>query len=149
MPHHVSSCHPCCHPRVCLACHGDRLASLLETASAFRIYRLEQTVFTEESVWPMPEEGLPLLVRFLARSGVVLLICGGVTCCCLKHITQLGVAVAPWIAGDAPTVLTALRQNRLETLLAPGARPGLAQARRIGRTLFGEAPPRRNPLPQD
>jgi len=149
MPYPCSTCSPCRHPSVCLACHGDRLASLLEKATAFRIYRLEEAAFTEESVWPMPEEGLPLLVQFLARSGVVLLICGGVTCCCLKHITRRGLAVAPWISGDAPAVLAALRQNRLETLLAPGARPGLARARRIGRALFGDEEFERKPLPQD
>jgi len=110
-------------PRFCLACHGDRLASLLETATMLRLYRLaDQTVVTE-GAWPMPDGGLPDLAGLLARAGVAVLICGGATCCCLAHFQRAGVAVAPWIAGDIDTVLAAVLQNRLETLLAPGARP--------------------------
>ncbi len=120
---------PCSHainrrPRVCLACHGQRLASLLETATIFRLFRFTGTDIAEEGTWAMPEAGLPALVPLLAGAGVGLLVCGGATCCCLKPFTRHGIAVAPWIAGDVPAVLAALRQNRLETLLAPGARPG-------------------------
>jgi hypothetical protein len=82
----------------------------------------DQTVITE-GAWPMPDGGLPVLAGLLARAGVAVLICGGATCCCLAHFQRAGVAVAPWIAGDIDTVLTAVLENRLETLLAPGARP--------------------------
>lgn len=120
MPCRRRHAHP---PRFCLACHGQRLASLLETASDFRVYRLEPQAVVSEGAWPMPEDGLAGLAGLLARAGVALLVCGGATCCCLNHFRRAGVAVAPWIAGDIDTVLAALRDNRLETLLAPGARP--------------------------
>lgn len=120
-------------PRICLACHGGRLASLLETASAFRSYRLEAGVLSAEAVWAMPADGLPGLAALLAQTGVELLVCGGATCCCLTPFARYGIAVAPWIAGDVPTVIAALAQNRLETLLAPGARPGRRQTGRQGR----------------
>lgn len=119
-------------PRVCLACHGQRLATLLETASCLRLYRPTDDDFVEEAAWAMPEGGLAVLAALLARSGVVLLICGGATCCCLNHFTRRGVAVVPWIAGDVSLVLSALRDNRLETLLAPGARPVSALRRCSG-----------------
>jgi predicted Fe-Mo cluster-binding NifX family protein len=108
------------------------LATLLETASAFRLYRLTNEAIEEEGAWPMPGEGLPALAPQMARAGVALLICGGATCCCLNYFVRQGVNVVPWIAGDVPTVLDALRQNRLETLLAPGVRPGRGLARRAG-----------------
>jgi predicted Fe-Mo cluster-binding NifX family protein len=113
-------------PRFCLACHGNRLASLLETASLFRIYRLSPPRIEEEGVCPMPEEGLPVLAAQLRHLDVAVLVCGGATCCCLHHFRRAGVAVAPWLAGDIDTVLTAILENRLETLLVPGARPGRA-----------------------
>lgn len=119
-------------PRVCLACHGQRLATLLETASTLRFFHFVDEVAVEDAAWPMPEGGLPVLASLLARAGVVLLVCGGATCCCLNHFSRRGLAVAPWIAGDVPTVLAALRQNRLETLLAPGVRPVSGQRRRDG-----------------
>jgi hypothetical protein len=126
-------------PRVCLACHGGRLATLLETASAFRCYRFETEGLVAEAVWAMPDDGLPGLAGLLARAGVELLVCGGATCCCLAPFARCGVAVAPWIAGDVPTVVAALTQNRLDTLLAPGARPGRTQAgrARLGRVGCG------------
>ena len=119
-------------PRVCLACHGQRLATLLETASTLRLFRLETKDAVEEAAWPMPAEGLPGLALLLAGAGVALLVCGGATCCCLKHFSRRGIAVAPWIAGEVPVVIAALRQNRLETLLVPGARPAWGLPRRGG-----------------
>ena len=130
--HHTPPPAACCCTRVCLACHGDRLASLLETASAFRLFRFEAQAVVAEGSWDMPDGGLIPLAGFLAGAGVVLLVCGGATCCCLKHFTRHGVAVAPWIVGDVSAVLSALGQNRLETLLAPGARPSRGLARRVG-----------------
>ena len=130
--HHTPPTTACCCTRVCLACHGDRLASLLETASAFRLFRFEAQAVVAEGSWDMPDGGLIPLAGFLAGAGVVLLVCGGATCCCLKHFSRRGIAVAPWIAGEVPVVLDALRQNRLETLLAPGARPAWGLPRRGG-----------------
>lgn len=112
---------PCRSPRVCLACHGDRLASLLETASSFRIYRLTTESSIEEGMWFMPPEGFEGIAVLLAKSGVDLLVCGGATCCCLNHFSRHGMTVIPWVTGNIITVLAALRQNRIEELLAPGA----------------------------
>ncbi|MHC1790336.1 hypothetical protein [Solidesulfovibrio sp.] len=120
------------HHRACLACHGGRLATLLETATSFRLYRLDPQGAAAETVWAMPDGGLPGLAMLLARTGVTLLVCGGATCCCLAPFARLGIAVAPWIAGDVPTVVAALDHNRLDTLLAPGARPGRPRHGRAG-----------------
>lgn len=139
------NCHRHAHrtePRVCLACHGQRLATLLETATSLRLYRVTEDDFLEEAAWAMPDGGLAVVAALLARSGVALLVCGGVTCCCLNHFTRQGLAVAPWIAGDVPTVLAALRANRLETLLSPGARPPRGLRRQAG---FYAIPPEHEP----
>jgi hypothetical protein len=120
-------------PRFCLACHGHRLASLLETASLFRLYRLVPPDILEEDTCPMPEGGLPTLAALLRRLDVAVLVCGGATCCCLTHFRRAGVAVAPWLAGDIDTVLTAILENRLETLLVPGARPHVASLKKYER----------------
>ena len=130
-PRHPYPTPPC---RVCLACHGGRLATLLETATSFRLYRLDPQGAAAETVWAMPADGLPGLAMLLARAGVELLVCGGATCCCLTPFARHGVAVAPWIAGDVPAVVAALAQGRLDTLLAPGAHPG---RRHSGRTRPG------------
>jgi len=131
----------CSTPRICLACHGGRLATLLETATAFRLYRFETESVVADGFWPMPAGGLAPLALRLAEAGVALLVCGAATCCCLTPFTGQGVAVVPWIVGDVPTVLSALAQNRLETLLAPGARPARSLGRlcRVWQTLSGRS----------
>ncbi|MYL81854.1 hypothetical protein GTA51_01720 [Desulfovibrio aerotolerans] len=107
-PYH--SPHRC--PRVCLACYGARLASLLEMASTLRLYSIYGEAVVEQGVLEMPTQGLVDLAPLLARAGVALLACGGATCCCLKHFARHGVAVAPWIVGVVSVVLSAPGQNR-------------------------------------
>ena len=132
--------HPAPACRVCLACHGSRLATLLETASVFRCYRVAPDDMTSLDSWPMPPGGLPDLAALLQAAGIECLICGGATCCCLTPFRQRGIAVAAWISGDVAAVLTALAQNRLEALLAPGARPGRLRAGRTGPGQLGQRP---------
>ncbi|MFP5259718.1 MAG: hypothetical protein ACLGQH_11920, partial [Acidobacteriota bacterium] len=59
----------CFRPRICLACHGGRLATLLETATAFRLYRFGTESVVADGYWPMPTGGLPPLARRLAEAG--------------------------------------------------------------------------------
>ncbi len=132
MPHAARNT-PCRGGRVCLACHGDRLATLLETASVFRLYRWQAATVAEEGSLAMPQDGVASLGALLVRAGVALLVCGGATCCCLRQVARHGVAVVPWIAGDVAGVLAALCENRLETLRVPGARPGPRAGRAGGR----------------
>ncbi len=120
-PRHPYPTPPC---RVCLACHGPRLATLLETATSFRCFALAPDGVAALAAWPMPPGGLIALAALLAAADVGHLVCGGATCCCLAPFARRGVAVAAWINGDVADVLAAIAHNRLDALLAPGARPG-------------------------
>jgi len=83
---------------VCLACYGDRVAALLETATELRLYRKEQETVTPCGVTPAPGTGVLALIDLLAAADVDLLICGGLSGCALSALQQSGVAVAPWWA---------------------------------------------------
>jgi len=120
---------------VCLACYGDRVAALLETATELRLYRKEQAATTPIGVIPSPETGVLALIDLLAASDVDLLICGGLSGCALSALRQSGVAVAPWVGGTADEVVRALAAGGLpglEILRLPGCGLGNCQARRRG-----------------
>lgn len=73
MPHAARKT-PCRGGRVCLACHGDRLATLLETASVFRVYQWQAATVAEEGSLAMPQGGQSSLGALLVRAGVGLLV---------------------------------------------------------------------------
>ncbi|WP_176637162.1 NifB/NifX family molybdenum-iron cluster-binding protein [Desulfolutivibrio sulfoxidireducens] len=108
---------------VCLACFEDRLASLLETATSLRLYRVTESgaVFVGERF--MPGEGLSGLPGALVRAGVDRLVCGGATCRCVEMFLAAGIRIEPWIAGRIEEVLVAIVENRVAALRAPGICP--------------------------
>lgn len=120
---------------VCLACYGDRVAALLETATELRLYRKEQEAATPCGVIPAPETGVLALVDLLAASEVDMLICGGLSGCALAALRQSGVAVAPWVGGTAEEVVRAWTAGGvpgLEALRLPGCGLGNCRGRRLG-----------------
>lgn len=105
---------------LCLACYGDRLASLAENAECFRLYRVDGGVpASEGSISPSGGEPAALAAT-LTSCGVDELICGGMTGCTRRILTQAGITVHPWIKGSPDEVLTAWREERLESLAMPG-----------------------------
>lgn len=119
----------------CLACYGDRVAALLETATELRLYRKEQASTAPTGVIPVPETGVLALIDLLAASEVDLLICGGLSGCALSALRQSGVAVVPWVGGTAEEVVrawTAGGAPGLEGLRLPGCGAGNCRARRMG-----------------
>lgn len=120
---------------VCLACYGDRVAALLETATELRLYRKEQETVTPCGVTPVPGTGVLALIDLLATADVDLLICGGLSGCALSALQQSGVAVAPWVGGladDVARVWAAGGVPGLESLRLPGCGLGNCQGRRMG-----------------
>ncbi len=120
---------------VCLACYGDRVAALLETATQLRLFRKEREAATPCGVVPAPETGVLALIDLLAASGVDLLICGGLSGCALAALRQSGVSVAPWVGGTVEEVVrawTAGGVSGLEALRLPGCGLGNCQGRRLG-----------------
>jgi hypothetical protein len=58
----------------------------------------------------------------LTSCGVTLLICGGITGCSRRLLNRSGIETIPWIGGGVETVLHALIDDRLGSLLLPGCR---------------------------
>jgi predicted Fe-Mo cluster-binding NifX family protein len=120
---------------VCLACYGDRVAALLETATELRLFRKEQAAMTPCGVVPAPETGVLALIDLLASAGVDLLICGGLSGCALSALRQSGVSVAPWVGGTAEEIVRAWAAGGLpglEALRLPGCGLWNCQGRRMG-----------------
>jgi len=120
---------------VCLACYGDRVAVLLETATELRFYRVEQQDVQPCGVAAAPERGVLAVIDLLAGAGVALLICGGISGCVLTALRNAGVTVAPWVGGGADDVARVFAEEGfagVEGLRLPGCGQGNCPNRRAG-----------------
>ncbi|MBU1001010.1 MAG: NifB/NifX family molybdenum-iron cluster-binding protein [Proteobacteria bacterium] len=105
---------------LCLACYGDRLASLAENADCFRLYRVDGGVPNKEGSINPPGREPAALSATLTSCGVQELICGGMTGCTRRCLTQAGITVHPWVKGTLDEVLNAWLLGTLSTLSMPG-----------------------------
>ncbi len=111
---------------MCLACYGDRVAVLLETATRLRFYAEGETTPRRQLDLPGPAQlvGLaPLLVALRLEDGCVLL-CGGMACCSQRALSMAGVRVESWIGGAADEVAAAWWNGSVERCRLPGCRRG-------------------------
>jgi predicted Fe-Mo cluster-binding NifX family protein len=119
---------------VCVACYGERVAALLETASELRFYAqgahgtarpgAVPSGVEERNVMPLPaavqQLGLSGLISLLEDAGAAVLLCGGLTCCALEALRNSGVHVVPWIGGTADEAARAWCSGSIQTLKMPG-----------------------------
>ncbi|WP_461211166.1 NifB/NifX family molybdenum-iron cluster-binding protein [Desulfocurvus sp. DL9XJH121] len=118
---------------LCLACYGDRLASLAENADQYRLYRVQDGHAEPEGGIAPPDRDPASLARAMAACGVREFVCGGITGCCRRHLEITGVRVRPWVSGDVDEVLAAWNAGGLEALSMPGCggprcdQPGLGR----------------------
>ncbi|NJB66553.1 putative Fe-Mo cluster-binding NifX family protein [Desulfobaculum xiamenense] len=105
---------------LCLACYEDRLASLLENATSFRLFRLEHGETTPAGGFDLARHDTQNLISALASCGVSTIVCGGVSGCTRRMLMQAGLDVRPWIRGTVDDVLAALAEGSLDRLAMPG-----------------------------
>ncbi|GAB7079991.1 NifB/NifX family molybdenum-iron cluster-binding protein [Megalodesulfovibrio paquesii] len=108
--------------RVCLATYGERLASLLETASELQFYESRAGELDSRGFVPMPKGGPIALAETLHSAGIRTLVCGAVSEHYAEHLHRAGIRLSPWIAGDVNRVLDHWLAGRLERLSMPGKR---------------------------
>ncbi len=101
---------------ICLACYGDRLATLMESATELRFYHIEQNAAVAHGVMPVPHSGIFAIIDMLAGMGIGALICGGLSGCALAALQQSGVPVVPWIGGTAKEVVSAWAAGGVEAV---------------------------------
>ncbi|MDR3641951.1 MAG: NifB/NifX family molybdenum-iron cluster-binding protein [Humidesulfovibrio sp.] len=101
---------------ICLACYGDRLATLMESATELRFYRVEQHVPVLNSTTPAPGTGEFAMIDLLTDMGINVFICGGLSGCALAALRQSGVPVVAWIGGTAEEVATAWATGGVEAV---------------------------------
>jgi predicted Fe-Mo cluster-binding NifX family protein len=105
---------------LCLACFEDRLASLLENTTSFRLYRVEDGTATPAGGFDIAQNDTARLVSALTSYKVDSLVCGGVTGCTRRMLLQAGLDVRPWVRGTIEDVLSAVLDDSLEHLAMPG-----------------------------
>jgi len=120
---------------VCLACYGDRVAALLETATELRFYRVEQKAVQPCGIASVPGTGVAAIIDLLAGAKVEQLLCGGLSGCVLAALHNAGIIVVPWVGGGAEHVAQVFAEEGLagiERLRLPGCGQGNCPNRRGG-----------------
>lgn len=129
---------------LCLACYGDRLASLADKADQYRLYRVEDGSTELEGGITPPERSATGLAAALSSCGVDEFVCGGITGCCRRQLESTGVSVCPWVSGSVEQVLDAWLSDSLETLSMPGCggprcgNPGQGHGKGLGWSRGGQ-----------
>ncbi len=123
--------------RVCLACYGNRIATLLDTATSLHLYYEWSDGAmrdTPEQVYPEPNRepvihvlsstvrdlGVMGFARTLAQLNVEWLLCGGLACPDREVLSFAGIQVEPWISGRTDEVAQAWFTGRIRSFKMPG-----------------------------
>ena len=123
--------------RVCLACYGNRIATLLDTATSLHLYhegsegvmrdipdqvRPEPNREPEIHVLPSTVRDLGVMgfARTLVQLDVEWLLCGGLACPDREVLSFAGIKVEPWIGGRTDEVAQAWFTGRVRSFKMPG-----------------------------
>ena len=101
--------------KIAIPVFESRISPRFDCAPGFRLYELEEdriTVIREISCEGWNDMDRVSRVNDL---GVDTLICGGIPDYLLGMLTNNGIKVIPWVAGDTNDVLTVFLQGRLDS----------------------------------
>ncbi len=112
---------------LCLACFENRLASVFENSSEFRLYKTDGDDICPAGHLSLPSEDSTDRTSAILACGVHLIICGAISGCTRQLIENAGISILPWVKGDVDQVLAAYKDNSLDRLTMPGChnRPGM------------------------
>jgi predicted Fe-Mo cluster-binding NifX family protein len=127
---------------LCLACYGDRLASVFENAPELRLFTAENGTYSPAGHLSLPSKDPTDRTSAILACGVTHLLCGAMCGRTRNLLDASGVDVLSWHRGSVEEVLDAFRNDTLHNLALPGCRnrPGTAMCR--GRSRAGKG--RRN-----
>ncbi|WP_051295129.1 NifB/NifX family molybdenum-iron cluster-binding protein [Maridesulfovibrio bastinii] len=114
---------------LCLACYNDRLASVFDNATEFKIFRIEENNICPAGHLSLPSKDPKDRTSAILACGATTLICGALCGCTRNLIESTGVKVVPWIRGTVEEVLAAVSDNCLDSLAMPGCSKGTGQGR--------------------
>ena len=106
--------------RICLAVYSHRLAALFDNASRLLIYLAEADGPRQTGVIDPPMPGAASRMAAVMACGADVLICGALSRCSRRILTDSGLIVWDWVRGDIDAVLTAWQENRLQDMTMPG-----------------------------
>jgi predicted Fe-Mo cluster-binding NifX family protein len=114
---------------LCLACHQDRLATLLDTASRLVFVRIDQDGTRAVAECLHPGAGAGGLIRAMDGQGVRTLVCGAICRELFEALQAGGLTVVPWLSGASGEVAEAVAAGRAEAYRMPGCACGRRRRR--------------------
>jgi predicted Fe-Mo cluster-binding NifX family protein len=134
--------------RIAIPIWNSRVSPVFDTARTVLLCEVADGQPGERSTRSLPA-GAPQRAEFLTRAGVDVLVCGAISRPLADLVTDGGIRLIPFVAGEVEEVLQAFSRNRLpdSAFLMPGCRrrhgyrhgrAGRRRARRAGRTTSPE-----------
>jgi predicted Fe-Mo cluster-binding NifX family protein len=117
--------------KIAISVFGNRISPRFDFAPAFGLFETEGTTIIESMNISCAGWGDVERASRLKELGVDTLICGGLPNYLLGILTNSGIKVIPWIAGNADEVLSLFLHNRLNKRMI--LCPGRGRGRRCGR----------------
>ncbi|EPR43512.1 hypothetical protein dsx2_2363 [Desulfovibrio sp. X2] len=106
--------------RLCLACHQDRLATLLDTTTHLVFVDVDCGRVTELAQCGIPYAAPRVLAERLDSLQTGTLLCGGISRQDRLSLEGRGVRVIPWLCGSLDRVAEALLSGDVAGLAMPG-----------------------------
>ncbi len=105
---------------VCLACYNDRLASVCENATEYKLFEIREDKFYPAGHLSLPSKDPMDRTSAILACGVTHLLCGAICKQTHARLLEHNLTVIPWLRGSTGTVLNAFRTDSLTSLRMPG-----------------------------
>lgn len=108
---------------VCMACYQNRLASVFENATDFRLFEQK-----DGTLHPAGSITLPATPRIdtpsaMIACGVKHIVCGAICSTTRDQLERVGLCLTPWLRGEVDEVCAAWADGCLDRMLMPGHPP--------------------------
>jgi len=107
---------------LCLACYQDRLATVCDNADEYKLFEIRDDNIYPAGLLSLPSKDPMDRTSAILACGVSFLLCGALSAQSQLHLEGGGVTVIPWLTGEIEMIISAFRENTLESLAMPGCR---------------------------
>lgn len=111
--------------RICLAAYNHRLAALFDNASRLLLFDGQGEGLQPAGEVHPPGDGASSRIAAVLACGADVLICGALSRCTRRILSDSGLIVWDWMRGDIEEVLGAWTTGHLQDLSMPGCQRGV------------------------
>lgn len=110
-------------PLVCMACYQNRLASVFENATDFRLFEHRDGALQPAGNLSLPTSPFMDTTSAILACGVGHVVCGAICTSTQKELEDKGLQLTPWVRGRVDEIRRAWETDSMEGMLMPGRSP--------------------------